>query len=302
MSRQFKIFDDNNSGSLDKDEFTKAIKDYGVDVEEVDIGNLFKTMDLDGSGEIDFNEFLRTIVGEMNQFRTNLVEQAFRTLDVNLDGAISVEEFHAKYNALQHPDVRSGKRTEEEVLVEFMETFQAHHNRETGTKSDNKITQEEFVEYYNHVSANIESDSYFDTMITNAWQLSGGSNPASMPFAGSRKKIQNVNAREAYRQDHHRNLFGTDNSTPFNKCSGNTWSTQNQNSLAGTQGQGQQAAGVNKVNKDNYQTDYAGVKHGDDELVEKVREMLARRGARGMIGLQRIFKIMDDNGSGTLDI
>ena len=60
LSRQFKIFDDNNSGTLDKDEFTKAIKDYGVDVEEVDIGNLFKTMDLDGSGEIDFNEFLRT--------------------------------------------------------------------------------------------------------------------------------------------------------------------------------------------------------------------------------------------------
>jgi hypothetical protein len=30
--------------------------------------------------------------------------------------------------------------------------------------------------------------------------------------------------------------------------------------------------------------------------------MLARRGAKGIIGLQRIFKIMDDNGSGTLDI
>jgi len=30
--------------------------------------------------------------------------------------------------------------------------------------------------------------------------------------------------------------------------------------------------------------------------------MLAKRGARGMIGLQRIFKIMDDNHSNTLDI
>jgi Ca2+-binding EF-hand superfamily protein len=30
--------------------------------------------------------------------------------------------------------------------------------------------------------------------------------------------------------------------------------------------------------------------------------MLARRGARGMIGLQRIFKIMDDNNSNSLDI
>jgi hypothetical protein len=71
-------------------------------------------------------------------------------------------------------------------------------------------------------------------MITNAWQLAGdSSNPNNMPFAGSRKKIQAVNAREAYRQDHHRNLFGTDERTPFNKCSGNKWQSQNSSALAG---------------------------------------------------------------------
>ena len=48
--------------------------------------------------------------------------------------------------------------------------------------------------------------------------------------------------------------------------------------------------------------DYTGIKHSDNELIEKMRSMLAARGARGMIGLQRIFKIMDDNRSGTLDI
>jgi hypothetical protein len=40
-----------------------------------------------------------------------------------MDGDISIEEFHQKYNARNHPDVKQGKRTEEEVLVEFMETF-----------------------------------------------------------------------------------------------------------------------------------------------------------------------------------
>ena len=69
LARQFKIFDDNGSGTLDKNEFVKAIKDFGVDIEEIDILNLFKTMDFDGSGEIDFSEFLRVIVGEMNPFR-----------------------------------------------------------------------------------------------------------------------------------------------------------------------------------------------------------------------------------------
>lgn len=47
-------------------EFVKAIKDYQVDIEEIDIKGLFKSMDIDGSGEIDFNEFLRTVVGEMS--------------------------------------------------------------------------------------------------------------------------------------------------------------------------------------------------------------------------------------------
>lgn len=179
-------------------------------------------MDIDGSGAIDFNEFIRVVVGEMNTMRQNLVIKAFKTLDINGDGDISIEEFHNKYNALSHPDVKSGKRTEEEVLVEFMETFQAHHNKQTSQAKDDKISVDEFIEYYNNISCSIEQDSYFDLMITNAWQLEGdSSNPATMPFAGTAKKIQHVNAREAYRQDHHRNLFGTDKSTPFMKQGGN---------------------------------------------------------------------------------
>lgn len=139
-------------------------------------------------------------------------------------------------------------------------------------------------------------------MITNAWGLNGDvNNPASLPFAGTSKKINAVNAREAYRQDHHRNLFGTDKATPFGTQTATPWLTSSQ-AHNGYQGQGNQAAGTAQLNDDNYKVDYTGIKNSDDELVIKVREMLARRGARGIIGLQRIFKIMDDNHSNTLDI
>ena len=36
-------------------------------------------------------------------------------------------------------------------------------------------------------------------------------------------------------------------------------------------------------------------------LVERFREKLKARGSRGIVGLGRQFKIMDDNGSGSLD-
>ena len=54
-------------------------------------------------------------------------------------------------------------------------------------------------------------------MMSNAWNLDSRNNPNSTPFAGSSKKITKVNAQEAYRNDHHRNLFGTDGKTPFDK-------------------------------------------------------------------------------------
>jgi len=37
------------------------------------------------------------------------------------------------------------------------------------------------------------------------------------------------------------------------------------------------------------------------DLVEKLKAKLAQRGARGMIGLGKSFKIMDDNNSRSLD-
>jgi calcyphosin len=225
LGRQFRIADDDNSGYLNYEEFSTAARDFGVDLDPQDMQNLFKSIDLDLSGEISYDEFLRVVVGDMNQFRRSLVERAFRKLDANGDGALCLVEFKNHYHATMHPDVRSGKKTEDEVLQDFIDTFELHLSLATGSKAndDDQVTLEEFFEYYNHISVSIDNDAYFDLMISNAWSLEGGSNPANLPYAGVAKKVARVNARDAYRQDHHRNLFGTDRATPFAKGSGQHW-------------------------------------------------------------------------------
>ena len=128
LRRQFKIMDDNNSGSLDFYEFKKGIKDFQVDMEDKDIESLFKAFDLNGSGDIDFDEFIRIVVGPMNQFRTQLAIKAFKKIDFNGDGVLDISDIKGKYDASKHPDVKSGKKTEDEVLKEFLETFEMHHS------------------------------------------------------------------------------------------------------------------------------------------------------------------------------
>ena len=39
----------------------------------------------------------------------------------------------------------------------------------------------------------------------------------------------------------------------------------------------------------------------NDELINRVRERIKARGARGILSLGKSFKIMDDDGSGALD-
>ena len=129
------------------------------------------------NGDVDFDEFIRVVVGPMNQFRTQLCLKAFDKIDMSGDGVLDINDIKGRYDASKHPDVKSGKKTHDEVLKEFLETFETHHNTLHGAQSDGQVTKEEFVEYYTNISANIDNDAYFDLMMSNAWQLDSRNNP-----------------------------------------------------------------------------------------------------------------------------
>ena len=57
-----------------------------------------------------------------------MVVKAFNFIDATGDGILDINDIKGKYDGTKHPDVRSGKKTEDEVLAEFLETFETHHN------------------------------------------------------------------------------------------------------------------------------------------------------------------------------
>ena len=62
----------------------------------------------------------------MNDFRKNLVKKAFKKLDKDGSGKVDISDIRGVYNGRQHPDVKAGKKTEDEVLAEFLDTFEYH--------------------------------------------------------------------------------------------------------------------------------------------------------------------------------
>ena len=265
LGKQFRIMDDNHSMSLDKFEFKKAMQDYMLGFSEGEIQKLFTHFDVDRSGLIEYDEFLRAIRGPMSAARKRIVAQAFKALDKDGSGEVDINDIRGVYNASKHPDVLAGKKTEQQCLQEFLETFETHHNCRSGTGPDYIITKEEFDEYYNNISCSIDNDEYFALMMNNAWNLDGS----------------RVTKKGWSNKD-------TDTSGPASRG-------------APRRGGGAAAAlggGVETKKKD----DAPPMNYSEAQLMDHFRKKLAARGSRGIMGLGRSFKIADDDRSGNLGI
>lgn len=92
LQRVFRVIDDDNSGSLDMQEFWKACCDFRLKISHEECQALFDIFDRNGDGEISYEEFISTISGELNARRKAIVTEAFRKLDRNGDGEINVHD------------------------------------------------------------------------------------------------------------------------------------------------------------------------------------------------------------------
>ncbi|KAL4465956.1 hypothetical protein ABPG74_004193 [Tetrahymena malaccensis] len=313
IARQFKIFDDDNSRTLDIQEFTKAVRDFRVDLTEQEIQDVFDYFDRNRDNVINYDEFLLGIRGPMSQNRRRLVQQAFAILDKDGSGIVDINDIKGTYNAKFHPDVRSGKRTEESVLLEFMSTFETY----VGFRGirDNQITPQEFEDYYTFISASIDRDDYFELMMNNAWRMNDGANKNWNTKGWASNTQQNANLQSAYRQKFDQ---PSNQHTPYSIRQQEQQQTPQKSVRSGVQSQ-QQTPPQQSYQRNNQEQEERVKRSGNQQqplfsqqnynnqrpqqsvtfdvkdLMTKVRNKLKTRGTSGLLGIQRQFRIMDDN-------
>jgi Ca2+-binding EF-hand superfamily protein len=171
LQRVLRIMDDNGNKMLERAEFKSGLETYGVFLADDELTAVIHFFDTDGSGQVDVTEFFRGIRGEMNDQRKALVIRCYDLLDQNTDGHVTFSDIKAAYDVNKHPEVLSGAKTPQQVLVEFMKGWDKN--------GDGLVTREEFIDYYNDISASIDNEDYFELMIRNAWHLHGGEGAAA---------------------------------------------------------------------------------------------------------------------------
>ena len=91
--------------------------------------------------------------------------KAFNIMDKDGSGVIDIDDIRQRYNAKMHPDVKAGKKTEDEILYEFIDTYEQHHSDNAEDARDGSVSKAEWEEYYNNVSMSVDRDDYFELMM-----------------------------------------------------------------------------------------------------------------------------------------
>jgi len=145
LARKFRIMDDSGDGELQFDEFRKALKEMEFDLSDKDIHSLWDHFDVDQSKSISYEEFVQGVRDPLNTRRLGLISLAFEKIDSDGSGVIEAHEVASKYDASMHPDVIAGRKTKDQVLREFLTTF------DVGGVVDGAVTKAEFTNYYHNI-------------------------------------------------------------------------------------------------------------------------------------------------------
>ncbi len=168
------------------------------------------------------------------------------------------------------------------MLLEFIDTFEQHHESVTDLQEDDMVPCAEFLEYYGFVSAGFnpgkEGDSEFCRVVEGVWA-------GESPKEEEAKKVEKS-------QPAQKKYFYLGQTRPSYKRGASNRSSE-ENMLS-------QEAKLEKQRKSEEQQTYA-VKLADD-AISAVRATLAKRGLRALLGVAKALKELDPKSKGQVSV
>ncbi len=121
-------------GSISYGDFVKVLKLQKIELHKDDYDNIFDLFkqqvknSLGITSFLNFPHFIRNFKQVLADKRLVIVEKAFSILDTTQSEMLSIEEVKFKFNSANHPAVRKGILSEDEIAVEFLDCFDLNYN------------------------------------------------------------------------------------------------------------------------------------------------------------------------------
>ena len=175
---------------FDENALSRMLYSFGISIPKEELQCLLSNIALKRGNirYVDTQNLCNHVRKPLEGKRLDAVKTAFQLMDIDTDGFVDMNDIATIFYPAGHPDVQANRRTETQVLQEFLDTFPGARNvfttsmsgvglqlvhRGGGNRSMNYIDFRSFREYYTDISTAIEDDNYFHLMVWNCWPVRG---------------------------------------------------------------------------------------------------------------------------------
>lgn len=154
------------------EDFINILEIQHINLPELDYQNIFNQFTSKHNNKyLDFSSFIRNFKKELNENKLSNVEQAFTNIDVNENEKVPLNVIKKKFRGDRHPDVLSGRKTEEEIILEFLDCFNINYEILSldSKQNSNNVDFEIFANFYEYVSFIYPDDKEFANVVRASW-------------------------------------------------------------------------------------------------------------------------------------
>ena len=144
----FAMFDENNSGDIDKNEFSKLTDALGLEISEKKQNEMMKDLDKEGNGCIGYEDFVELMSKlQFGNAETHL-ETAFNEYDKDMDGEVGLEDLLKVSEELDEVPM---SKSDAELMIAFFKYFSQEKLQENEEEinvdeiTSVNITKKEFI-------------------------------------------------------------------------------------------------------------------------------------------------------------
>ena len=143
-----------------------------------EIRKIFEIFDNNNLGYIDYDNFFKNLVGHMGREREAMIRKIYDEIKKDQNGNIFVVDFKKIFNGGNYNEIFGGEKTKEYIYYEFIDNldiFLNYRNKLYNRNLSNILSYDDFLRFFNQISMYINNDDDFEKYINSCWSLNNNS-------------------------------------------------------------------------------------------------------------------------------
>ena len=139
-----------------------------------EIRKIFEIFDNNNLGYIDYDNFFKNLVGHMGREREAMIRKIYDEIKKDQNGNIFVVDFKKIFNGGNYNEIFGGEKTKEYIYYEFIDNldiFLNYRNKLYNRNLSNILSYDDFLRFFNQISMYINNDDEFEKYINSCWSL-----------------------------------------------------------------------------------------------------------------------------------